>query len=183
MTSEEKTLRIFVYGTLKRGESNHPLMVGHSEVWNAWTVGDLYDLGSFPMLNVTRARHRILALSHKDPQEDLQNQDEFSEKFGDKKKKLRLAKIVAGNPVYGDLVVFKGSEAFLAEVLERLDGLEGFQGNALYDMYKRALVPVETLDGVTAAWTYIKGDNFSLDGASLLGSIWRKYGKARKRSM
>ncbi len=180
MTSEEKTLRIFVYGTLKRGESNHPLMAGHSEIWNAWTVGDLYDLGSFPMLNVTRVKHRILALSHKNLQEDLQNQDEFSEKFAEKGRKLRLSKVVSGFPVYGDLVVFKGSEAFLGEVLERLDGLEGFQGNALYDMYKRALVPVETMEGVTTAWAYIKGDNFSLDGASLLGGLWRKFGKKRR---
>jgi len=44
---------VFVYGTLMRGEANHRLLVDAERVGAAVTMGQLFDLGSFPALVLT----------------------------------------------------------------------------------------------------------------------------------
>jgi gamma-glutamylcyclotransferase (GGCT)/AIG2-like uncharacterized protein YtfP len=48
---------LFVYGTLKRGQSNHARLLGARRLGRAWLAGAcLYDLGPFPMAIAAEGR-------------------------------------------------------------------------------------------------------------------------------
>ena len=171
----KKVLRIFVYGTLKRGYNNHPRLAGAESIINGHAVGDLYDLGSFPMLHIPPPG-RILGQSRKILSEDLEALDNWAEML---KRKPNLQAFVRGAAVYGELATFSGTEEFLQGVLNGLDSLEGFSGDPATSFYNRVILPVGTSLGVLPAWTYVK-IGCRPEGLFLPRGIWTGDGHKRE---
>jgi len=155
--SKENTagiLRIFVYGTLKRGCWNHDRFCrGVLDVQEAVVRGCLYELPSgIPVLQVPEKD--ILARGTADPLADVATQARFAE---------YLASILdpvpesatAGDcdPVYGELLTFDDPETRLPAI----DRLEGFHPGGP-SLYRRVLVPVCIAHGmVLPVWVYVAG--------------------------
>jgi len=131
-------LRLFVYGTLKRGCWNHDRFCrGVLDVQEAVVRGRLYEMPSgIPVLRILEAD--ILARGTADPLADVVEQARFAED---------LASILdpvpenatAGDlvPVYGELLTFDDPESRLPAI----DRLEGFHPGGP-SLYRRVLVPV-----------------------------------------
>jgi len=102
--------RVFVYGTLKRGFSNHErIFKGYDiKITEAWAYGELYDLGrGFP----------AMLLGHSS-EEDVETQTD--------------------RKVHGELIEFEDDK--LLEKLDRLEGFiqEGSSAN-FYDRIERSI--------------------------------------------
>ena len=142
-------IRLFVYGTLKRGFHNHRFVVQASAIQPAWTWGRLWHLqAGFPALEVPDPL--ILAHGSDRPLHDARLQ-------------TKSPPFPAGKPdgdwdwIGGELVTLVDPEANLPPI----DRLEGFRpDDARYpSLYDRVLVPVWTATAGGVAWTY--------DGAKL----------------
>lgn len=139
------TLMIFVYGTLKQGQTNHDRFCGTALcIEEATAIGRLYELPSgIPVLRVPESS--ILAVGTSDHLADVATQEQFSN-------------VAAGcggthwQMIEGELVVFTDPRLSLPPI----DRLEGFRPG-LRSMYRRVLVPVVTNRGVLPAWCYIDG--------------------------
>jgi len=137
------TIRLFVYGTLKRGFHNHRLCAHASAIQPAWTWGRLYHLeAGYPALEVPD--HLVLAHGSDRPRHDARLQG-------------KAPPFPVGKPegdwdrVSGELVTMANPEADLPPI----DRLEGFQANGRHNLYDRVLVPVWTKDEtVRPVWTY-----------------------------
>jgi len=144
-------LRLFVYGTLKRGYWNHDrLCRGVLSVEEAVVRGRLYEMPSgIPLLQVPEAD--ILAHGTADPLADVAAQARF---VGDLASILEPVpeSATAGDcgPVYGELLTFDDPSTRLPAI----DRLEGFHpgGSCLY---RRVLAPVWAAGAVFPAWLYI----------------------------
>ncbi|NCA90059.1 MAG: gamma-glutamylcyclotransferase [Gammaproteobacteria bacterium] len=151
-------LRLFVYGTLKRGFHNHRFVVQASAIQPAWTWGRLWHLhAGFPALEVPD--QCIIARASDRPRRDARVQamtppDEFP----------------GGKPV-GDWDLVSGEVVTLTDPdvdLPPIDRLEGFRSAAARNLYDRVLVTVWLQDGglePVTAWTY--------DGRQLPGRLGR----------
>jgi gamma-glutamylcyclotransferase (GGCT)/AIG2-like uncharacterized protein YtfP len=146
-------VRLFIYGTLKRGQANHARFCANAtDIVPAVTWGRLYALGiGFPALEVPPTL--ILAQGTCDPLADGDTQAAwpavpFERPDGD------------WDLVEGELMTFPDP----LRDLPPIDGLEGFRprGNCLYH---RLLVAVDDGEGVVPVWTY--------DGTSLTGRATR----------
>ena len=147
-------LRIFAYGTLKRGFANHAsYCAGALRICRARLRGRLFKLSPYvPVLSVPDKS--ILVYGTSSPAADI----EVQEKFG----AFLKAKGTVGSEspdgadwgnVRGELLVFADPETRLP----LLDGLEEFRPGRP-STYKRALVPITLSGGFrTSAWTYIAG--------------------------
>jgi len=135
-------LRVFVYGTLQKGQSNHGrCCAGVVSVEDAWTSGRLYDLPwGFPALQVEESS--VLARGTRDAVTDWQTQccTQVAE----------VGNVPVVQRVFGQLLGFDDPKT----VLGRLDFLEGFRPGA-ESLYERVLVSVDTCDGSRAAWLYV----------------------------
>jgi gamma-glutamylcyclotransferase (GGCT)/AIG2-like uncharacterized protein YtfP len=147
-------LRIFAYGTLKRGFSNHDAYCeGVLRICPAWLHGKLFKLSSeIPAMTVPDAD--ILVYGTASVAADIEAQEKF-ESF--------LRSREAGGPgsswasscgkVRGELLIFNDPETRLP----LLDSLEEFRPG-YPSTYKRALVFITLPSGSqTCAWTYIAG--------------------------
>lgn len=139
-------LRIFVYGTLKRGWWNHPRhCTGYLEACEAEAIGRLYQLPQgYPMLRVPE--ETILAAGTLSARDDVATQDRFDRVLGlhpDLGGPVALPD--AWRPVHGELLTFDDP----APRLRALDRLEAG--------YLRVLLPVIPAGGggPVAAWTYV----------------------------
>jgi gamma-glutamylcyclotransferase (GGCT)/AIG2-like uncharacterized protein YtfP len=140
-TSDDLSVPVFVYGTLKRGGRYHAYCRGGLMVAEARVEGVLYDLPEgYPAIVLPEAT--VLAVGTDDPAADA-----------------REAKRVAGQyltepgspTVHGELYTFDDP----GERLPALDALEEFFPEDPASPYRRVLVPVLPLvGGVTPAWTY-----------------------------
>lgn len=135
-------LRLFVYGTLKRGFSNHDLFCSDAlDVEEATVRGDLYDLPfGFPALVVPESS--IQASGSADYVFDA------AEQYGPDSPVKSL--IIEGPRVHGEVVTFEDPE----EHLPHLDHLEGFEPG-VQSLYRRVLLPVETKGEIELAWAYV----------------------------
>ena len=151
--SKENTtgiLRLFVYGTLKRGCWNHDRFCrGVLSVEEAVVRGRLYEMPSgIPVLQVPE--EDILARGTADPLADVATQACFA---GDLASILEPVpeSATAGDcgPVYGEHLTFDDPETRLPAI----DRLEGFHpgGSCLY---RRVLVPVRIPGQISPAWVY-----------------------------
>ena len=122
-------LKLFVYGTLKRGYWNHDAFCeGVLEIREAQVRGCLYEAPGFPVLEVPD--EDVLAHGTADPLADLATQG-------------------AWGAVYGELITFDDPETRLPPI----DRLEGFRPGGR-SLYRRVLVPA-TVDGARElAWVY-----------------------------
>jgi gamma-glutamylcyclotransferase (GGCT)/AIG2-like uncharacterized protein YtfP len=136
------TIRLFVYGSLKRGYWNHGLLgVSPTSIDEAKAWGRLYDLkAGFPALEVPTGS--ILSHGRSEPLADAKSQQEarisdFDQPRGD------------WDLIHGELITLSNPSIDLP----RLDLLEGFNpGDS--SLYQRVLIPVSTEVAIASAWTY-----------------------------
>ena len=138
----ETILRLFVYGTLKRGYWNHQRFCAQARsVEPAVVWGRLYHLhAGFPALEVPEGL--ILARGTADPLADARRQEDIgTPRFGRPTGDWDL--------IHGELVTFTDPQRDLPPI----DRLEGFRPGG-HSMYQRVMVAV--LCGRTSipAWTY-----------------------------
>jgi len=162
-------LRLFVYGTLKRGCWNHDRFCrGVLDVQDTVVHGCLYEMPSgIPVLQVPE--EDILARGTADPLADVAAQARFAED---------LASILEPAPesatagdwatVYGELLTFDDPETRLPAI----DRLEGFHpvGSCLY---RRVLAQVWAAGAVFPAWLYVVGDRCTGTFGKISGGISR----------
>ncbi len=139
-------LRVFVYGTLKRGERNHArycrtaISIEPASVW-----GRLFFLtAGYPMLEVPATS--ILAIGTSDPRADLTTQMQYG---GQPRNEIWLA-TDDWEPIEGEIISF--AEDF--SPLQRLDCLEDFRPDDATSTYLRVLVQLVESSAPTA-WTYV----------------------------
>ena len=142
-------LKLFVYGTLKRGFGNHGgFCRGALEIRDARVRGRLYDGPGFPVLELPDTD--ILARGTADPQADVATQMRLSGRVEQYPRAVRET-AVAGDwdVVYGELLSFDDPESRLPAI----DRLEGFRPDGP-SLYRRVLVPA-TVGGVRElVWAY-----------------------------
>lgn len=137
-----EVLKLFVYGTLKRGYWNHHgFCLGFVEVQEAAVRGRLYEGPEYPILEVPQAD--ILAQGSTDPLADAATQARLFHRV--QAGLQRLPEGTAGetwDTVYGELFTFDDPETRLPSI----DRLEGFRPSGR-SLYRRVLVPA-VVDGV-----------------------------------
>lgn len=136
-------LRVFVYGTLKRGFHNHGrLCRSASACIPATTWGRLYHLpAGYPALIIPDSL--VLSPGTADPLADTRTQARC------KPADVRLPDGDWGT-VHGEVLEFDDPES----ALPPLDGLEGFTPGKP-SLYDRVLVPVQCGNTWISAWVYV----------------------------
>ncbi len=142
-------LKLFVYGTLKRGYGNHDRFCrGVGEIREAQVRGRLYEGPGFPLLEVPD--EDILALGTAEPLADVATQAGLSDWVGsDPRPVPECAATGAWGAVYGELLTFDDPESRLPAI----DRLEGFRPGGS-SLYRRVLVPVTVNGTRELAWVY-----------------------------
>jgi gamma-glutamylcyclotransferase (GGCT)/AIG2-like uncharacterized protein YtfP/predicted glutamine amidotransferase len=141
------TLRLFVYGTLKRGYWNHDRFCKDAvSIEPATVLGRLYELPSgIPVLEVPDSD--ILALGTDYTRVDLLAQQRALVP------RVRTESSDKWQMIHGELMTFDDPE----DRLRAIDYLEGFCPGTL-GLYRRALVPVyQDVSEPIAAWCYVLG--------------------------
>ncbi|GAB4278343.1 MAG: gamma-glutamylcyclotransferase [Candidatus Rifleibacteriota bacterium] len=169
--SKENTtgiLRLFVYGTLKRGYWNHDRFCrGVLDVQEAVVRGRLYEMPSgIPVLEVPETD--ILAHGTADPLADVATQTRFAGHLASYLEPTPKS-ATAGDwgPVSGELLTFDDPSTRLPAI----DRLEGFHPGGS-SMYRRVLVPAFTGETVVPVWLYV-GDEITKRRLAPLGkSRW-----------
>lgn len=166
-------LRLFVYGTLKRGFWNHDRFCrGFVTVKDALVRGRLFETSSgIPVLQVPE--EDILAVGTTNPLADVATQAHVTARMSNPEPTPdRLPKKGTGaswGPVYGELLTFDDPESRLPAI----DRLEGFHpGDPC--LYRRVLVPVQVNRADLPAWLYVSEDPISGRLTPLGGSRWHR---------
>ena len=156
-------LRLFVYGTLKSGQSRHHLLAAQAErVEPAQVWGHLYHLpAGYPMLVVPS--QSVLATGTSDPHTDLVVQRHFATTSYDYQ---RFAAPDGDEwaPIEGEVISL--SEGTL---LTAIDHYEGFAPGGP-SLYARVLVPTWG-PSTLPAWTYVAADGLPTS-ARRIGNCW-----------
>ena len=163
-------LRIFVYGTLKRGFWNHDRFCrGVLDIREAEVRGRLYEMHSgIPVLQVPDGD--VLAHGTSDVWADVAAQARLSEQLASYPVPA-LQSATAGDwgRVYGELLTFDDPETRLPAI----DRLEGFRPGGS-SLYKRVLLPVCIEQNMALpVWAYVAGE--SLENSSFVRleeTIW-----------
>ena len=162
------TISLFVYGTLKRGYSNHDgYCRGVLAIEPALVRGCMYIRPDrIPFLEVPD--RDILAIGTADPRSDAAAQRRLA-------RDIESGKLAESPPdpqvsdrgvVRGELLVFDDPETRLPAI----DLLEGFRPGGR-SLYRRVLVPVRVKDSFTVAWTYAV-ETKPLDWPKLGSDCW-----------
>ena len=165
-------LRLFVYGTLKRGFWNHDRCCrGGLAVEDAVVRGRLFETSSgIPVLQVPE--EDILAVGTTNPLADVATQAHVTARMSNPEPTPdRLPKKGTGapwGPVYGELLTFDDPE----NRLPAIDRLEGFHPGGPC-LYRRVLVPVRASGTRLPVWLYAMGDRWTGSFKELTGGIWR----------
>jgi len=165
-------LRLFVYGTLKRGFWNHDRFCrGVLAVEDALVRGRLFETSSgIPVLQVPE--EDILAVGTTNPVADVATQARVVARMSNPEPTPdRLQKKGTGapwGPVYGELLAFDDPESRLPAI----DRLEGFHPGGPC-LYRRVMVPIRTNGTVLPAWLYVVGDRWTGSFKELTAGIWR----------
>ncbi len=159
--SSSGLLRLFVYGTLKRGFWNHDhFCQGFLGVEDAWVRGRLFETSSgIPVLRVPE--EDILAVGTANPLADAALQAELAGRLPAKDP------VAPWGIVHGEIFTFDDPESRLPAI----DGLEGFNPGGLC-LYRRVLVPVRAGRNLLPAWVYAAGNRWSGRLKDLPGGIW-----------
>ncbi len=149
-------LRVFVYGTLKRGFPNHDAYCsGVLQVCPAWLPGKLFKLSPYdPVMTVPG--EDILVYGTASVAVDIEAQEKF-ESLLKNKGTGGLASLgdTGWGKVRGELLIFNDSQTRLP----LLDGFEEFRPGRP-STYIRVLMFVTLVGGLqTSAWTYITGSD------------------------
>jgi gamma-glutamylcyclotransferase (GGCT)/AIG2-like uncharacterized protein YtfP len=147
-------LRLFVYGTLKRGFWNHDRFCqGVLAVEEAVVRGRLFETSSgIPVLEVPE--EDVLAIGTTNPLADVATQSRVVACMANPEPTPdRLPKKGTGapwGPVYGEILTFDDPEIRLPAI----DRLEGFHPGGP-SLYRRVLVPVQVNGTMFPAWLYV----------------------------
>ena len=166
-------LRLFVYGTLKRGFWNHDRFCrGVLTVEDAVIRGRLFETPSgIPVLMVPE--EDILAVGTINPRADVATQARVAARMSNPKPTPdRLLKNATGSPwasVYGEILTFDDPETRLPAI----DRPEGFHPGGPC-LYRRVLVPVQVNGADLPAWLYVSEDPISGRLTPLGGSRWSR---------
>lgn len=141
-------LRVFVYGTLKRGGEFHDRFCrGVLSVEEGSLRGHLSRLpAGYPIVEVNESE--VLALGTADPLADVTTQQSIAFR----RSPSPAPTVFAQDQVAGEILTFDDPE----ERLPALDRLEGFRPGR-WSLYRRVLVPVTPGTGSdpVAAWVYV----------------------------
>ena len=165
-------LRLFVYGTLKRGFWNHDRFCrGVLAVEDALVRGRLFETSSgIAVLQVPE--EDILAVGTTNPLADVATQAHVTARMSNPEPTpARLPKKgtdAPWGPVYGEILTFDDPETRLPAI----DRLEGFHPGGPC-LYRRVLVPVRVNGGEFSAWLYVVGDRLTGSFRELSGGVWR----------
>lgn len=163
-------LRLFVYGTLKRGFWNHDRFCrGVLAVEDALVRGRLFETSSgIPVLQVPE--EDILAVGTTNPLADVATQACVVARMSNPEPTPdRLPKKGTGAPwglVYGEILTFDDPEIRLPAI----DRLEGFHPGGPC-LYRRVLTSAQVHGTVLPAWLYV-GEDLSGRLTPLGGSRW-----------
>jgi gamma-glutamylcyclotransferase (GGCT)/AIG2-like uncharacterized protein YtfP len=143
-------LRIFVYGTPKRGFWNHSRFCRDAlHIEDASVRGMLYELPTeIPVLHIPRID--ILSIGTSEPLVDVVTQDRISGGLAANV----LPDEEGWQMIQGELMTFLYPQLALPPI----DRLEGFRPG-YPSLYHRVLVPVMTKNCVLPAWCYIGAEN------------------------
>lgn len=149
-TQASGALRLFVYGTLKRGFANHEYFCqGLLDVQEAEIRGRLYDGPGFPLLQVPD--EDILAEGTGRAMHDLAVQLRTADQVRSSSRSVDTSAVTGSwDTVYGELFPFSDPEARLRAI----DRLEGFNPGHT-SLYRRVLVPVAISDACEVTWVYV----------------------------
>lgn len=165
-------LRLFVYGTLKRGCWNHERFCrGVLSVEEAVVRGRLYELPSgIPVLEVPEAD--VLAHGTADPLADVATQARLAAEFAARAAHPELGENDAPGgrwgPVCGELLTFDDPETRLPAI----DHLEGFLPGGP-SLYRRVLVLASTRGRRVLVWLYVEGAGMRRPARRLADGVWR----------
>ncbi len=159
-------LRLFVYGTLKRGYWNHDAFCrGALEIPEAQVRGRLYEGPGFPVLEVPD--EDVLAYGTANPLADLATQAGLSDSMGSDPRALpERATAGAWGAVYGELLTFDDPDSRLPAI----DRLEGFRPGGS-SLYRRVLVPATVYGAHELAWVYTVAMTH-IKGRRILSGCW-----------
>ncbi len=161
-------LKLFVYGTLKRGYQNYEKFCqGVLNVESSVVSGRLYQLTSgIPMLLIPPGS--ILASGSDDPLADVALQNRYSDRTPSINTDLHTDKSGGWNWVQGEILIFDDP----AIRLPAIDTLERFKPGGP-SHYQRVLVPVMTDPGKhITAWLYIAANQIQRSAKWLSAGIW-----------
>jgi len=186
------SLRLFVYGTLKRDYWNHERFCrGVLSVEEAIVRGRLYELPSgIPVLEVSEAD--VLAYGTVDPLADLSACNAQAGVATQARLAAEFAARAAQHPdpgkngatggrwgpVYGELLTFDDLETRLPAI----DHLEGFlpclragthRQAGGPSLYRRVLVPASTRGQRVLVWLYVEGAGRRHPGRRLADGVWQ----------
>ncbi|MEN6521086.1 MAG: gamma-glutamylcyclotransferase family protein [Armatimonadota bacterium] len=161
--TKDAALRVFVYGTLKKGFWNHDMFCRDAlYIKEAALRGQLYELPSrIPVLRVPD--NDILAFGTSDPLADAITQ----ERYLDQMAVDTICDPACREMIRGEMIVFPHPELSLPP----MDRLEGFMPGCP-SLYIRVLVPVVTENDVLPAWCYIDGGNLRKSIVPTRKSCW-----------
>ncbi|QIN80743.1 gamma-glutamylcyclotransferase [Rubrobacter marinus] len=155
---EQPPLRLFVYGTLKRGERNHDrFCAGFASVEEATVRGRIYDLPyGFPALVVPAEDVHAVGTADYVADANLPHGARVRER----------AELPGWDSVHGELMTFGDP----TERLPAVDGLERFRPGE-EGFYTRVLVPVTPASSgePVLAWAYSAAEG---SGVYLPGGTW-----------
>ena len=142
-------LKLFVYGTLKRGYWNHDAFCdGVLEIRDAQVRGRLYEGPGFPVLEIPD--EDILAYGTANHLADVATQARLADQVASSPRLVpERATVGAWGAVYGELLTFDDPESRLPAI----DRLEGFRPGAS-SLYRRVLVPATVNGARELAWVY-----------------------------
>ena len=144
-----ESLRLFVYGTLKRGQRNYGRYCeGALEIRDAQVRGRLYEGPGFPLLEVPD--EDILAIGTTMPYADLATQVRISvlqQLVSRPSKEIDTSE--DWDIVYGELLTFDDPSVRLVD----LDYLEGYSPGGI-SFFKRVLSPILLDETLELAWVY-----------------------------
>ncbi len=168
-TPKENTsgvLRLFVYGTLKRGYGNHDRFCqGALEIREAQVRGRLFEGPGFPVLEVPDTD--VLAHGTTNPLADVATQARLSDRVGSFSQPVPESVARASwGAVYGELLTFDDPE----DRLPAMDWLEGFRPGGR-SLYRRVLVPVAVGDAHQLAWIYTV-ETTRVKGRRIVSGCW-----------
>jgi gamma-glutamylcyclotransferase (GGCT)/AIG2-like uncharacterized protein YtfP len=147
-------LRLFVYGSLKRGFNNHDRYCrGVRSTEDTHTPGKLYRLPTgYPALVLPASR--LLARGTGDPLADVEVQERLGRKLVQTRTGFPNPLRCGNNRVYGELLTFVDP----AGRLRAIDSLEEFRPGHK-SRYERVLIAVYSRcrQGEVLAWTYVAG--------------------------
>ncbi|HOV76239.1 MAG TPA: gamma-glutamylcyclotransferase [Candidatus Hydrogenedentes bacterium] len=156
-------LRLFAYGSLKRGFWNHErFCAGAVSIEEAVVRGRLYETTSgLPVLQVPEAE--ILANGTAAPCADVATQARFEAEMAQHPDLHAKGHTLRGwRLVRGELMAFDDPQ----ERLPGLDRLEGFRPGHSF-LYRRVLLPVLGREKAEPAWAYVADGRTNLMNARL----------------